>query len=262
MRPVKGSGHLPFSSRRALVTLRDEFKQRKIGKTGGSFRRMLPLDAPSGPQWVESELEANAVIQIAFVPTFYDLITQPIIKYEICDRKHVYTPDIACIFGQNRDPFPGRFLIEVKRRDELKRKLPEFADRFHAAREFCADMGAAFRVLHEDHLQTAYLKNALLLRRDMNEDPDLHASDLLKSEFGERSFTKRDAEEALGPMIRQAWERTQTVRRLIAWRELACDLMLDLTDDSELRIPSDDVSNAPRDPFLKMLQDMDSEVNI
>lgn len=262
MRPIKGSGPLPYSSRRLLVALKDEFKQRKIGKTGQSFRRQVPFDTPSGAQWVESDLEANAVIQIAFVPTFYDLITQPIIEYELHGKNRVYTPDIACIFQSVEDPYPGRFVIETKPRKKLEKHRVEFEDRFHAATEMCKQMGAAFRVLHEGHLDTAYLRNALLLGREYRHDPNFDASDLLKAKFGQQSFTRKEGEEALAELIPEQWERLEVMNVLIAWRELSSNLMKDVSDDTQLWFPSGTTKLEKWDPFLKMLQTMDSPVNI
>ncbi len=244
------------------MRLKDEFRQRKIGKTGGSFRRQIPLATASGAQWVESDLEANAVIQLSFVPTLYDLITQPIIDFELAGRNRRYTPDVACIFHSNDDPFPGRFLIEVKRRAQLAKDLPKFEDGFHAAREVCKDMGAAFRILHEGHLETAYLRNAMLLRRELSTDPDYDAADLLEARFGTGSFTKREAEDALTDFLTEPWQRSEALRVMIAWREVDCDLMQDVTDETELHIRPRDGQAALRDPFLKMLQDMNSGVNI
>lgn len=261
MRTVKGSENLPYSSRRALVALEDEFQQRKIGKTGQSFRRLIPLQSPAGAQWVESDLEANAVIQIAFVPSFYDLITQPIIEYELHGKDHVYTPDIACIFHAYDEPFPARFVIETKPKDVLERRGVEFADRFYAAEEMCKQMGAAFRVLHEDHLDTAYLRNALLLRRENERDPNFGGSDLLKAKFGDQSFSRKDGEDALSALLPEQWERLEAMNVLIAWRELRCDLTKDLHDETEVWFPSD-LRGKNWDPFLKMLQTMDSGLNI
>jgi len=243
------------------VALKDEFKQRKIGKTAQSFRRQVPFDTPSGAQWVESDLEASAVIQIAFVPTFYDLITQPIIEYELQGKSRVYTPDIACIFHAYDEPYPGRFVIETKPRDVLEKRGSEFADRFHAAEEMCNQMGAAFRVLHEGHIKTAYLRNALELGREYKRDPNFDASDLLGAKFGNNSFTRKAGEEALYELLPKQWERLEVMNVLIAWRELGCDLTKDIGDESELWIPARGGSKN-WDPFLKMLQTMDSGVNI
>lgn len=61
-----------------------------------SFSSRIPLTTPSGPQWTESELEAELVEQIAFSPGVYDIITQPILLYPGSDGKERrYTPDIA-----------------------------------------------------------------------------------------------------------------------------------------------------------------------
>ena len=48
---------------------------------------------------------------------------------------------------------------------------------------------------------------------------------------------------------------------LIAWRELGCNLTEDIDDDTEVWFPSD-IKGKNWDPFLKMLQTMDSGVNI
>ena len=242
------------------MALKDEFKQRKIGKTGQSFRRQIPIDTSSGAQWVESDLEANAVIQIGFVPTFYDLITQPIIEYELHGKNRVYTPDIACIFHAYDEPYPGRFVIEVKPRFVLEKDRAKFADRFHAAEEMCKQMGAAFRVLTDEHIETAYLRNAILLAREFNIDPNFNALDFLKDKYGDDPFTRAQGEESLRGLIPEQWERHEAMNILIAWRELHCDLMQDITDDTELLVASE-TDNKNWDPFLKMLQTMDSGVN-
>lgn len=252
MRPINGSWGLPFSARRALVALIDEFEQRKIGKTAQSFREQIPLDGPSGAQWVESNLESKAVKQIAFVPNFYDLMTQPIIRYELAGKKRVYTPDIACVFQSVDGALPGRFLIEVKPRNVLRKHRGRFEDGFHAARELCKNMGAAFRVLHEGHLNTAYLRNTNLLSRYLRQDPDFRANDLLEGKFGDRKFTKREGDVALAELYPEPWMRAEASRVLIAWRVVSCDLMQDVTDETYLWIPRN-FDPGPPDPFLTML---------
>lgn len=244
------------------MVLRDEFRQRAIGKTASSFRQQIPLRTPSGPQWTESHLEAKAVTQIAFVPNCYDILTQPVIEYSLAGKQRIYTPDIACIFCSIWDHLPGRFVIEVKRQEDLRNNLAKYEDAFHAAREVCPEMGAAFRVLHEGHIDTAYYRNAVLLAKEVFLDPDVDAEDLLLQKFGSQSFIQQEAVEALNSLYPELEQRSEIVRNLIAWRMIQCDLMKDLTADSELRLDRPFRKESYIDPFLEMLQTMDSGVNI
>lgn len=263
MQPIKDTQGQLFAHRRALMRLKDEFEQRKVvGEPGHPFWQMIPLPSPSGAQWVGSALEVSAVNQIAFVPTFYDLISRPIIRYELRGAERVYTPDLACMFQSVKDPHPGRFVIETKPRAELERRRLELVDRFSGAREMCKQMGAAFRVLHEEHLESGYHRNALHLAPQFRRDPDFTASDLLQEKFGGRRFAKREGEEALREIFDEPWKCAEAMDVLIAWRLIYCDLMQDISKDSELRFIPHHESDRYPDPFLNMLQTMDPDVGI
>lgn len=242
--------------------LKNQFEQRKIGKTAASFRQQTALTTPSGPQWTESALEASAVIQIAFVPTVVDIITQPILRYTLAGKDRQYTPDIAATFAEEGDPIPERFIIEIKRREELENKRREFADKFYAAREECAKIGFEFRVLHEGHLETAYYRNARKLLPELSRQPDFSALDLLQSKFGKRKFTRADGAEVLSALYQWQWEAAEMMNVLIAWRVIHCDLTADIDDGSEIRVLSQSESTKQIDPFLKMLRNADSGVNV
>ena len=94
MRPVSRGGRAVTYSKVGLMVLKEHFQQRPIEATFSSFRSMVPLRTPSGPQQVESELEAELLEQLAFAPGTYDLLTQPIIEYATNGRARRYTPDI------------------------------------------------------------------------------------------------------------------------------------------------------------------------
>ena len=150
-------------SKVGLMVLSEQFEQRKIESTFGSFRSFIPLPTPSGAQWTESELETELLEQLAFSPLVFDLITQPIIHYTLNGEARRYTPDIAVQVSGTCDDLPGRYLIEVKRQEDLLQDRERHAIRFEVGRACAAQMGAVLRIMDETQIRTPYLTNARAL---------------------------------------------------------------------------------------------------
>ena len=146
---ISRSGRIVTYSKVGLMVLSEHFEQRKIEATFSSFRSMIPLSTPSGPQHVESELEAELLEQLAFAPGVYDLLTQPIIHYTLDGKPRRYTPDIAVQLHASGDDAPCRYLIEVKRRADLLANASQYALKFQVGRLAAEATGAAFRIMDD-----------------------------------------------------------------------------------------------------------------
>jgi hypothetical protein len=222
-------------SKIGLMVLREHFDQRPIEATFSSFRSMVPLATPSGSQQVESELEAELLEQLAFAPGVYDLITQPIIHYEVNGQQRRYTPDIAIQLHASAEDGPCRYIIEVKRRADLLANGAKYAVKFEAGRIAAENMGAAFRIMDETQIRTPYLHNARMLRRHLHGDPELEAFDILQSAVGERSVTVSAALVLLNDNGLSEPDARAGIEQAVAWRMLLCDLSMPFTDSTLIR---------------------------
>lgn len=241
------------------MVLREHFEQRKIEATFGSFRSMVPLSTPSGPQHVESELEAELLEQLAFAPGVYDLITQPIIHYTLDGKPRRYTPDIAVQLHACWDDAPCRYLIEVKRREDLLANASQYALKFQVGRLAAENAGAAFRIMDDVHIRTPYLHNTRLLQRHIAPDPETEALDILRREIGSELISVTNAIALLGDFGVAEPDARASIEGCVAWRMLLCDLSVPFNDASRIR--AREVGKLPArdsDPLLKALFEADS----
>lgn len=227
-------GLTPTWERFGLLAFNDHFAQRKIGKTFGRVRSLIPLPTASGAQWAESELEAKTIEQIAFLPQVYDLMTQVIVEYDRAGKKHTYTPDILVQLYADGEPGRARYVIEVKRQDALKRIDDEMRERFKIGREFAAALGAKFRIVTEAEIETPYLVNARWLRRRLGDEPDALYLDQLQAALAKAPLKWGDlasrlvAEGILEP------DANDAIEEAITFRWIACDLSKHLSDETLL----------------------------
>lgn len=240
-----------------LMLLRDKFRQRKIEETFGSFRSAVPLRLPSGPQHVESELEAELLEQFAFSHAVYDLLTQPIIEYTRDGQVRDYALDIAVLLVEVRD-IPGRYLIEVKRRADLEKNADKLAAKFEGARAAAKEWNASFRIMTEAEIRTPYLQNARYFRRYQFDDPELEAFEFLESELGSRSISMRDALRLLGRQGMAEPDARAGIEQAIAWKLLYSDLTRPFDDSSMISIFDPKHRRVGKsDPILRLLNGAD-----
>jgi TnsA endonuclease N terminal len=259
MRPVSGSGRIITYSKVGLMILSEHFRQRKIETTFGSFRSMIPLSTPSGPQNVESELEADLLRQLAFAPGVFDIITQPIIEYSVDGKARQYTPDVAVQLHASRDDLPCRYLVEAKRRADLDANTARYAIKFEAARMACEALGAAFRIMDETQIRTPYLGNAKMLARRCEGDPDFSALDILRSMTNDIPLTVQQGIELLVQHGLAEFEAREGIEEAVAWRMVDFDLMRPFDDASIIRTrPPGKFRDRNDDPFLRSLHEADS----
>ncbi len=259
MRPVSGGGRIITYSKVGLMILSEHFRQRKIEATFGSFRSMIPLKTPSGPQHVESELEADLLRQLAFAPGVFDIITQPIIEYSVNGKARQYTPDIAVQLHASCDDLPCRYLIEVKRRADLDANAAQYAVKFEAARLAGVALGAAFRIMDDVRIRTPYLANAKMLARRCDGDPDFAALDILRSTSGHRPLTVLQAIRELGQHGMPEHEARAGIEEAVAWRMVNCDLAKPFNDEAIIQTrPPGEFLDRNADPLLRSLHESDS----
>lgn len=246
-------------SKVGLMQLNQHFEQRKIDATYGSFRGRVALRTPSGPQDTESELETMLVIQLAFAPGIFDIMTQPVIRYTRDGKPLTYTPDVIVQLSAGMHGYPCRYLIEAKPLEMRKAKRDELAEKFEVGR-MCEDViGAAFRVLSEPEIVTHYYHNAKMLGRRLladAEDPALYevVDAVAGRDMNVAETIAHLAEKGFAPMIGR-----EMVEGAVAHRHVRCDLSARFTDESVLRArPSMSVADQDSDPFLDILRNAEN----
>lgn len=245
-----------------LMCLKEHFEQRKVGATPSSFRSLIPLLTPSGPQWTESELESELLEQLAFSPGVYDLMTQPVIRYLHNGRKRRYTPDIAVQLYGEMAGFPSRYLIEVKRKADLVAKADEYASKFEIARICCDQLGAAFRVMTEEQIRTPYLRNARQYLRfrniDLNDD-HVRQLDVIQSILEACPHSVSDLTRALQEKGFPEHEARALVALAIGSHSVSCDLSTPVQETTALSVHRDpDALNRHNTPILFALLNADT----
>lgn len=218
------------------MVLREHFQQRKVEATFGSFRSLVPLKTPSGPQETESELESELLDQLAFAPGVYDLLTQPIIEYDVNGKKRRYTPDIVVQLNASGDLTCDRYIVEVKRRADLIANAAAYAVKFEAARRAADHLGAAFRIMDDTLVRTPYLRNARLLSHHLEADPEMTSVDILEGAIGFAPISVADAIALLQTEGVEEPDARASIEQCVAWRRLTCDLALKFNDQSMIKV--------------------------
>ena len=231
------------------------FEQRVIGPTYSSIRSRKQLPFPSGAQSTESALESALVDQLAFSPFVHDLVTQATIRFERDGRERRYSADV---FVEYRVPYAGgpeRFMIEVKRQSELERNADEHAHRLAAAQDWCRSNDAAFCVLDECTIKTAYLANVRKLREHLGAPLNEAEKATVVSALGQRPSTVASAILALQARGLSAADARVAVERGVVDRTLRCDFTEPFEDGATIRLDRGDASPERRDPLLRILRD-------
>ncbi|MCW2364834.1 hypothetical protein M2341_000281 [Sphingobium sp. B7D2B] len=199
--------------------------------------------------------------QLAFSLWVYDLITQPIIHYAVGDKPRQYASDIAvqlnCALRPER---PFRFLIEVKRRADLRANASKYAIKFGAARAAADHMGGVFCVMDEKRIRTPYLQNTRLLRRYTEQDPTSNVVDILQKKLPEQHLT---VDQALSFLAKEGLAEPDAragIEEAVACRFLNCDLTLPFDDNSLLHVrPPGAFPTIEEDPILRSLREASLE---
>ena len=263
MRPDAKFGRAVTYSKVDLIVLNQHFEQRIVEPTFGSFRSLVPLRTPSGPQWTESELETELLEQLAFAPFVFDLLTQPIIHYLLDSEARRYTPDIAMQLHATGDDLPGRYIIEVKRREDLERDAARHALRFQVGRICAEETGAVFRVMDESRIRTPYLGNARLLGHHLATELTDREDDGLRLLRRAGPITVADAIALLGREGFDEPDARHVIEHSVARRRVRADLSTPFSDGTIVSEHPDGIMAAIRsDPILRLLQDAPDGVNI
>ncbi len=263
MRPDAQFGRAVTYSKLGLMVLREHFDQRPIEATFGSFRSLVPLRTPSGPQWTESELETELLDQLAFAPFVFDLITQPIIHYTRDGEPRRYTPDMAMQLHATGDDLPSRYLIEVKRKEDLVRGAESHAVRFEVGCICAEEVGAVFRVMDESRIRTPYLRNARLLAHHLGIELSDHENDGIEALRREKPMTVAVAIGLLGSAGYAEPDARHIIEHAVARRLVHADLAVPFTDATIImRHPQGIQRGVRSDPILRLLQDAPDGVNI
>ena len=255
--------HITYSNI-GLMQLNQMFEQRKVEATFSSFRTHHPLRTPSGPQWTESDLESKLLIQLAFAPGVYDLMTQPIIRYlDEKGIKRTYTPDIVVQLHADIDDYPTRYIIEVKRQAAIDADDGMLARKFAIGRLGAEAAGAAFRVMTDREIDTGYLINARVLKRRRSEDFDTEHMDLVLDVVAKSPTNLAALIETLEPQGLTEPLIRDIVERFVAHRIVYCDLTQPFDEASAIStIVQENIGKHGHDPILRILRDASNGVNI
>lgn len=216
------------------MPLNSLFKQREIGKTYGSNRSKVPLNTPSGPQVVESALEKNLLLQLIFSGKVSDVITQPILDYEVNGAPRTYTPDFLVQL------FPGiasqslYYLIEVKRAADLDAKSAVHAPKFDAARAWCRDHIGEFRIVTDADVGSPYLINTQLLAHHIGQEPEDNVFNCIKNVVAVQPISVRGLKTCLIGKGIVPMNANVAVEQMVANRYVHCDLARKYSDDTIL----------------------------
>lgn len=245
------------------MVLREHFEQRIVQATYGSFRSIVPLRTPSGPQYTESELETELLEQLAFAPFVFDLITQPIIHYTLNGEPRRYTPDIAMQLHATGDDLPARFIIEVKRMEDIKRNAAKHALRFQVGRICAQETGAAFRVMDESRVRTPYLGNARLLAHHLETELTDQEDDQVRRLRRAGPTTVAEAIMHLADASFTEPDARHIVEHAVARRRVQANLSVPFSDSTIISNHSNGIMAAVRsDPILRLLGDAPDGLNI
>lgn len=157
---------------------------RKLSKSYGSLSGILPSSKFEGSIHFESSLERDFAYLLEHDGSVDHYEVQPL-KIEWIDQKGVarkYTPDFLVFFNSVYQPTQNYKpqLIEIKYRDDLKKKWKELKPRFKAAIDFCKKRGWDFKIYTEREIHNDKLFNARFLQNFVNANYDFDQSVLLK----------------------------------------------------------------------------------
>jgi hypothetical protein len=180
-------------------------------------------------QQFESLLENDFYTLLRFDPGVANYRTQPCqVSFESNGRPHIYTPDALVEYHALQRRCPE--LIEVKPAKFAKKPNQDMQERFAAATAYAEQRGWVFRVVTEDDIPQARLKNARFLLRYKDRTADSAFAELALSALAEVESASLDAllqmcqrhHENRARLLTELWT-------LIATQRVGADLDAELT---------------------------------
>ncbi|MDQ8205906.1 TnsA endonuclease N-terminal domain-containing protein [Coraliomargarita sp. SDUM461003] len=112
----------------------------------------------------ESQLERNFILKTEFCIDCCSIRRAKKILWHDGMKNRQYTPDFDVqTWDENKNPLK-RYVVEVKRVDELEKKAAELEPKFAAMREIYEKEGIEFIIQTDEDINDDFLKNAIFLR--------------------------------------------------------------------------------------------------
>lgn len=212
---------------------------RKIGLGRRALAGMIPSEKQVDGRIAkfESSLERDFYVLLEFDTKVLRWDPQPV-RLHVGDGKAPYVPDVLVSYVvDHRDPESEcRVLYEIKYRDELQKKWPQLKPRFRAANRYAKQHGWKFKLITEREIRgTALLWNAKFLL-PYTHDPISDGEHALLTKTL-RHLGSATPNSLLTACSRDPWEQARLLAalwRLVATRDVRCDLSKQLTMTSEI----------------------------
>ncbi|MEO8761351.1 MAG: TnsA endonuclease N-terminal domain-containing protein [Bacteroidia bacterium] len=214
-------------------------KVRQIGPGQGSLRGQIHSVKNETSNDFESALERDYFSLLEFDSNVETYIEQPVeIKYEFEGKTRHYTPDVLIYYSENRGGEIVRcpLLVEVKYRDNIRKKWKEYKPKFRAGISYALEKGWKFKIITEREIRTSYLENVkFLLSYKSNEYIDFNDKQLLM-----KWMTKLGKTNPAELTMAAAWDKNKQAEllyclwHLVSTMNIGCDLHKPLNMKSEL----------------------------
>lgn len=144
---------------------------RKIGMNYTSLTGVVPSSKSNRLHRFESSLERDFIRITEFDSNVAEFVEQPVVIEYLNEGKSCrYIPDFLITYKHTTTP--GKWLkpllVEIKYRDDLKKKWATLKPKFLAAMKFCDLKGWKFKILTEVEIRTEFLHNARFLQQYKN----------------------------------------------------------------------------------------------
>lgn len=204
-------------------------------------RAVTGRHARSGARY-ESSLERDFFELMMADPLIDDIDEQPVTIYYLSKGKKRlhYTPDALVTFKcdpltkQMRQPL----LVEVKYRDEYKKKFRELKERICVARRYAKDRGWLFKVFTEREIRTTHFANMHFLAGFRDRTPNKAYVSSIPDHLARIGPTTPAALLAL--MTIDPWQQADIIPTLwwmVAHAQLKVDLSMPVSMQSSLTLP-------------------------
>ena len=218
---------------------------RSIGTTRRSVSGYFMWNGSSIPY--ESSLERDFLTRTTFSNSILDVISQPVQLNFIADsgREYPYTPDYLVYYrtDKNAEWGTGRppLLVEVKPREDIRSKWTSMKPKFRAAVHYAKQQGYKFAIFDESRIRDQKLDNILFLQRYKRmEFPEEQTNWILENlrNMGQASFDHLLTRHFFGKTDRAVG--ISHLWHMLANRLIECDMLLPLTNQTTLWIPSNE----------------------
>jgi hypothetical protein len=152
-------------------------------------------------------------------------------------KRRTYTPDSLVTF--KRDPDTGMhrrpLLVEVKYREEYRKKFSELKERFRAARHYARERGWKFKVVTERGIRTVAFSNRRFLGGYKYREPDQDCIAVIKSHLhpGVEKSVSALLASISGDTLRQA-QVLPTLWWMVAHAQLHIDIFKPLSMEAKV----------------------------